>query len=631
MGMGFDPLADTYAKPISDYAASLGEYLDAVADEAWANNPLPSYLRLVERRRAERGDPLSMGMPEMGIPPTYEGPRSRMIPKREANERAKDLGLTFDRDTPEEVVELLIARRRERLAAETVYRRARLEGYGVGRAALSVLTEFAVSAADPINIASAFVPVVGPARMAAWSARLGRGGAALARGSIEGAVGAALVEPIVAANALEEDPDYGLGMSVANIAFGTALGGGLHWLGSRLRPARRSDPGPAPDAPARDAPPADPGAPPRLPPGPDEPDVPQRTAEAVEEMPRGQREAMQRVGAAQLLQDRRIDVADLAPGVERRLLGQAYDAVRAAPAGRFDAPLVVLKPGDIEDVVVSRGGWKGIGDVTVKGQGFGLAKIIWRHGDESAKPPALRVAREDVLALPDILRLYEPSRSRVNPDGSVAWREWRVEREWQGQTRTVVYAANRFDDPGAVGAPKSGEAAVTRLVTIFVDENPGAVPLSQRKGAPSGSSGPVLSGAGDTAAEPFNPLARSRDGAPEETVAQSLDRDKLEAWAERQQAPESDLHADFAAAERVEAAAAEAKAAHTPEQDLADLEAVWGKALGDEERAALAGDVAAVRDPQLVEAARVVKALDDEAKAIDALAVCQAGGKPDGV
>lgn len=682
MAIWHDPLADTYEKPISDYAAGLGEYLDAVADEAWANNPLPSAFRLYRRREAEFGplgamsrllgavypggrENIERGFRALGAPDAAFAPRSKLLSKADANERGKDIGLAFDRDTPEEIVDLLMRRRREKLAAELVFKRSRLDEDRSGRALLSVLTEFAVSAADPLNVASAFLPVVGPARMAAWSARLGRGGAALGRGAIEGAVGAALVEPIVAANALEEDPDYTLGMSVANIAFGTALGGGLHWLGSRLRPARRSDPGPAPAAAPRDTPPADPGEAPRLPPSGDEPDVAQRTAEAVEALPREQREAMQRAGAAQLLQDRRIDVADLAPGVEQRLREEfAADSVGAArrkPPAVLEITLDALaraaaRLGDLLQRALEGGaGRETLGAITpdaaawvnaelrkVKGP-FGAdvdvagfrhvvdaeaLRHAWeRHGPgapaANRRPDEVPLSAEDLKRIADVI---------ADPDTLGA------QRGRGKRSAATLLATKRFDD---------GTLLVVEQVMTSAREIRFVTAYKLGRGGAGGSGGtmPRSPSPGDTAPQPVRPHSPpegqqpvSNEARPErastgagDNIGVSPDPAKLEAWAERQQAPESDLHADFAAAERVEAAAAEARAARTPEQDLADLEQSWGKALGDEDRAAMKGDVAAVRDPELLEAARVVKALDDEGKAIEALAVCQAGGKPDGV
>jgi len=85
---------------------------------------------------------------------------------------------------------------------------------------------------DPLNIASAFIPVIGPARYTALIANasggLARAGIRAGVGATEGAVGAALIEPFVLVGASREQADYTLADSLGNVFFGTVLGGGLH-------------------------------------------------------------------------------------------------------------------------------------------------------------------------------------------------------------------------------------------------------------------------------------------------------------------------------------------------------------------------------------------------------------------
>jgi hypothetical protein len=100
---------------------------------------------------------------------------------------------------------------------------------GIGLGALQFGTALAGSMLDPINVASAFVPIIGQARMATMAARFGKTGSRLVAGAIDGAAGAALVEPLVAGQAyLEQDQDYGLMDSFLNVTIGGVLGGGLH-------------------------------------------------------------------------------------------------------------------------------------------------------------------------------------------------------------------------------------------------------------------------------------------------------------------------------------------------------------------------------------------------------------------
>jgi len=100
-------------------------------------------------------------------------------------------------------------------------------GFGLG--ALQFGTALAGSFLDPLNVASAFIPVVGQARMATMMARFGKTGGRFVAGAIDGAVGATLLEPLVVGQAyLEQDTDYGLMDSFLNVTIGGVLGGGLH-------------------------------------------------------------------------------------------------------------------------------------------------------------------------------------------------------------------------------------------------------------------------------------------------------------------------------------------------------------------------------------------------------------------
>jgi len=93
--------------------------------------------------------------------------------------------------------------------------------------------------ADPLNVASAFVPVVREARVASMLARAGesglaRAGARAAIGAAEGFVGSAVLEaPTYGLRTAMQD-DYSMTDSLMNMAFGTVLGGGLHAVGGAI-------------------------------------------------------------------------------------------------------------------------------------------------------------------------------------------------------------------------------------------------------------------------------------------------------------------------------------------------------------------------------------------------------------
>lgn len=106
---------------------------------------------------------------------------------------------------------------------------------------------FGAGIVDPINLATAFVPwtkAIGAAnglRAAAMAeSALTRAGARAALGAADAGISTAALEPLYALARNELGDDYTAMDSLANIAFGTAFGGGLHVLGGAAGDAFRS-------------------------------------------------------------------------------------------------------------------------------------------------------------------------------------------------------------------------------------------------------------------------------------------------------------------------------------------------------------------------------------------------------
>lgn len=141
--------------------------------------------------------------------------------------------LSFDQDTPEMIARQLHQLKRDEIERSETIRRSES---GIGTALTAGLVGTIL---DPLNVASAFIPVVGEARFASIAAKLGTTGARATTGAVEGLVGAAMLEPIVYLGARAEQADYTAVDSLTNLAFGTALGSGLHlvggFVGDRLR------------------------------------------------------------------------------------------------------------------------------------------------------------------------------------------------------------------------------------------------------------------------------------------------------------------------------------------------------------------------------------------------------------
>ena len=220
LGFGLN-INETAAKTGYDqYSVRLGETLGAVAADNWNFNPLSSIGTYWDMESAR-----SQAM---------EAEENR-VSRDELNEEYSDLGLFFKKDEFQSVVDIMVQEKKEERQRQSIIQRGP-KGIAVGAAKFA--TGLAVSLFDPINIAASFIPVFGQARFAGLVARQGFTRARLARGVTEGAVGAAVVEPIVYGVAQKVQADYGLADSLLNITFGTILGGGLHVGAGKLKDLR---------------------------------------------------------------------------------------------------------------------------------------------------------------------------------------------------------------------------------------------------------------------------------------------------------------------------------------------------------------------------------------------------------
>lgn len=203
--------------------APFWDVVGAAAGGAWQENPGMSAYRWARRGIA---DNVAANV-DPGEEPGWAG---ALLTPGEANER---FGITGQIQFQKPISEFAAREIRDLKRRELV--RADIEDRAAGGAAqwtLKFAASLAASAVDPLNVASAFVPVVGATRTAAWMAtagsRLGRVGMAARIGAIEGAAGAAMIEPLNLIFANDEQRDYGMADALLNVAFGAILGSGLH-------------------------------------------------------------------------------------------------------------------------------------------------------------------------------------------------------------------------------------------------------------------------------------------------------------------------------------------------------------------------------------------------------------------
>lgn len=243
---------------ILDAPVGFGEAVGAAAEQSFSTSITPMSVKagnLAEQETGRLGyDPVRRDVVQTSQPETV------LLTRDQAQQQVKDSGLEVDvpdGGMRQGALDLLISRRRAERERSILMQNA------PGSAAPAmILASFAAQAVDPINIASAFIPVVGEARYTAMLAgAVGTGarlGVRAGVGAIEGAVGSALLEPAVYTLSQQLQDDYDITDSLTNIAFGAALGGSLRGIGGivkdRYFPSAKIDVGDSLDdipAPAR--------------------------------------------------------------------------------------------------------------------------------------------------------------------------------------------------------------------------------------------------------------------------------------------------------------------------------------------------------------------------------------------
>lgn len=157
-----------------------------------------------------------------------------LLPAETARKKLKDAGLekdlkVSDAGITQAALDTLMFRKRNERRRQEIF--ARAEG-GIGQGAARLGLAFATTLADPVSAGLNFVPVVGQVRYAKWLSNAGtlagRVGVRAGVGALEGAAGAALAEPVIYAMRTQEQADYDSTDSLLNVAFGGAVGTGLH-------------------------------------------------------------------------------------------------------------------------------------------------------------------------------------------------------------------------------------------------------------------------------------------------------------------------------------------------------------------------------------------------------------------
>jgi hypothetical protein len=248
-----DGLRQSAGLGIHEVDASLGESLAASAGEAFDSLPLVALSRMQELSDAKGELPPTYstmtGLEPFGYPDQVSPVRAGIadVPIEQARARVKDAGLDKILHMPDQptikapALDIMIERARARRERQATIERG---PGGLMAGALGVGTSLLVSAIDPINVASAFIPVVGEARYAKLLANAGtsvmaRAGARATVGAVEGAVGAAVVEPLEIIARHQEGQDYTFVEALRQVMYGAVLGGSLHTVGGGVADVMR--------------------------------------------------------------------------------------------------------------------------------------------------------------------------------------------------------------------------------------------------------------------------------------------------------------------------------------------------------------------------------------------------------
>lgn len=195
-------------------------YTEAFA-QAFEENPIASILRA-----KDLADDYRSGGKRLDVETARQKLKERGM---EGDIKVSEAGIT------EDALNTLMFRKGVERKRQEVFGQAE-GGFGQGAARLGI--SLGVGLIDPLNVATAFIPVIGEARYTGMLAKaggtLGRTGVRAGVGAVEGVAGAALIEPIIAGSRRYEQADYGMADSLLNVAFGGVFGAGLHTVGGAV-------------------------------------------------------------------------------------------------------------------------------------------------------------------------------------------------------------------------------------------------------------------------------------------------------------------------------------------------------------------------------------------------------------
>ena len=232
--------------------ATTGQVIGATATEAFEGGATPRLLR-----QAEQVDlPPVSSIRDPRMPQSFAGESTAPsdTPVQDAPKLSPDdANAQFGIKGPTPETSLTFKSPIPQAAAEDLYNHQRAENLRLdtlSRAQPGVLTSAPAQALyglvggtlDPSNLALAFIPGLGEANEARIAASVGGGfvgrtAARAASGAVAGGAGMAALEPLNYGLDQAEGKEWSMGQAMRDIAWGTALGGGLHVMGGAVSDA----------------------------------------------------------------------------------------------------------------------------------------------------------------------------------------------------------------------------------------------------------------------------------------------------------------------------------------------------------------------------------------------------------
>ncbi len=207
-----DPYAEDRAVSMTD--PGFNRYIQAVGEEAGSHNPVPSLARTAED--------------------AYLDTQGEQLQPDVLNQKYGIAGrFQIDRPMTDVLAKSLYERKKTEIDRQSVIERG---GNGLFRQGAGLVTGFATTFMDPLNVGLAFVPALGEERIAAGlGMTLDTIRARAGVSALVGGVQAGVAELPVWYQARQEYADYTAADSLTNIAFGVGAGGVIGTLGGVYR------------------------------------------------------------------------------------------------------------------------------------------------------------------------------------------------------------------------------------------------------------------------------------------------------------------------------------------------------------------------------------------------------------